>query len=204
MKRKIWPASALLAIFLVSAFPSASGAHVHEGMSSAAGLTKAQINKINTAINESFTQAMATATTTRSDATLTSSATVTASGRFKCATGGYIDTSYTMTNLFTKSTGVSALTGQGRQLIANWRCIAGWVINGNPYISHGLTGTALAGKANMHGTMGGGWKAVGPKKFKQTCKFVGDTKYTPDAKNGVTTIRITCVPGGVTNITERF
>lgn len=204
MKNRISLASGFVAALLLATIQIPSSAHMPESLSMATGMSKAQITKVGDAINQSFAQAMATAKTTTSDSTLNTSVMLLANGRFKCSAGGYIDTTYTMRSITTKSTGNATITASGRQTFTGWRCITGWTINGNPYISHGLSGSVVAGKKSMRGTMGGGWKATGPNKFKQNCRLSGITQYATTGNSGVTTIRINCVPGGTTNIAERF
>lgn len=204
MKHRIPLTSAFVAAFLLATIQIPSSAQMPASLSMATGMTKTQITKIGEAINQSFAQAMTTAKTTTVDSNLSTSVTLSATGRFKCAAGGYIDTTYTMRSITVKNTGNATITGSGRQTFTGWRCVSGWTINGNPYISHGLSGSVIAGKKSLRGTMGGGWKATGPKKVKQSCQLKGNTQYAATGNSGVTTIRINCVPGGITNITEPF
>ncbi len=192
---------AALTLFTIQ-FPS--NAEMPRSLSMASGMSTAQIKLVGAAINASFAQAMAGAKTTKTDSNITATATLTASGRYKCSLGGYINTSYTIRSVSFKNTGNVTMSGSGQQTLTDWRCVKGWVINGDPYISHTLTGSVFAGKTSMSGTMGGGWKSTGPNKAKQSCQLRANTQYAANGRNGVTTIHITCVPGGLTNITERF
>ncbi len=204
MKYRYRLTSAFIAALVMSSIQIPSSAQMPESFSMATGMSKAQITKIGDDINQAFTKAMAAAKTSTNVSNLSASVTLTANGRFTCSKGGYINTTYTMRSITMKNTGNVTMTGSGHQTLSNWRCVTGWIVNGDPYISHTLSGSVFAGKTSMRGTMSGGWKATGPSKTKQSCQLSGSTQYATTGNSGVTTIRINCVPGGTTNITERF
>lgn len=204
MNNKSALTAALVAVFIASASQIPSSAQANRAFRSAVGMTDAQIKAIGTAVNDSFAAAMDTAKTTGTTSTTTNTATVSASGTYPCASGGYIKTVYSMVMVAIRATGKVTITGGGKQTIVGWKCVKGWLVNGNPYISHTLSGTRTGNNTSMKGGMGGGWTAIGPNKMKQVCQFRGDTQYQSNGTNGVTSIRIACKPGGTTNITERF
>lgn len=204
MKYKYGLTSAFVAASVLTSFQIPSNASVTKSFSMATGMTKAQITKVGDAINQSFAKALATAKPTTTVSNLSISVTLSANGRYKCSTGGYINTTYTMRSITIKNTGNVTMSGYGHQTLSDWRCVTGWIINGDPYISHTLTGSVFAGKTTMRGTMSGGWKATGPSKAKQSCQLSGSTQYAATGNSGVTSIRVTCVPGGTTSFTERF
>jgi len=170
----------------------------------ASGMTKTQL----TALGESFDQSMSQAMNAGKSTTVTSNTTVTvtlsAGGRYKCAKGGYIDSTMTLRTVVAKATSNATIAGSGRQTIANWKCLTGWTVNSNPYLTYKITGTVIAGVTKMAGTTTGAWKSTGANKAKQSCNVKGSTTYSADGKTGLAAYSITCVPGGTTTIKERF
>lgn len=102
---------------------------------------------------------------------------------YTCPKGGRIITSGTITgtiegnNLMTEQ-----LSGTVTQTITNWRCVKGWVVDGDPYINILYEQTGFSSTQKITG----GWKAVGPKKVKQSCQLRGTESNT----------RYICKPGG--------
>lgn len=193
-----------IAALLLTSSQIPSNAHMSEALSMATGMSKAQISQIGDQLGQAYAKALAAAKPSTSVSKLSASVTVSANGRYTCSTGGYINTTYTLRSITTINTGNVTMTGSGHQTLSHWRCVTGWIVNGDPYVSHTLTGSLFAGKTSLRSTISGGWKATGPNKVKQSCQMSGSTQYSAIGNSGVTTIRVNCVPGGSTNITEHF
>lgn len=196
--------SAFVAILVISSLQIPSSAQMQESFARVAAMTKTQLTALGKSFDESLTKAMAAGKTTTVTTTTSVSSTLSANSRFNCAKGGYITSTMTLRTLVTKSTGNATVAGSGRQTIANWKCVTGWVVNGNPYLTYKISGSVVAGVTKMVGNTTGAWKSTGPNKSKQSCQLKGTTTYSPDGKTGVATYSIKCVPGGTTTITEKF
>lgn len=204
MKYRYRMTSAFIAILVISSLQIPSSAQMQQTFMMASGMTKAQLTTLGDAFDSSLTKAMAEGKTTTVSTTANVTSTLVANGRFTCAKGGFITSTMTLRTVVTKSTSNATIAGSGRQSIANWKCVTGWIVNGNPYITYKITGTIIAGVTKMSSTTSGAWKSTGPKSGKQSCRLRGTTTYAPDGKTGVVAYSITCTPGGTTTITEKF
>lgn len=204
MKYRFPLTSAFVAVLVISGLQIPSSAQMPETFSMASGMTKAQLTALGDSFDQSMTKAMEAGKTTTVTTTTSVSSTLAADGRYTCAKGGIITSTMTLRTVVTKSTGNATIAGSGRQTIANWKCVTGWIVNGNPYITYKISASIVGGVTKMIGTTSGAWKSTGPNKAKQSCQVKGTTTYSPDGKTGVATYSFICSPGGTTTVTEKF
>lgn len=202
MGRKKWVISGVGILFFLVATTVSSNAQMRESLKSASGMSKSQIaameNSLALAYQKAMTSAQVSSTSTKMSVTTKSSAdTVT-----KCSAGGYIHTTMSLKIYAAISTSPSVTTdGSGHQIISNWRCINNWIINGDPYISRLISGGSFGGQTKVSYYLSGGWKATGPNKQKQSCQTNGTWQYSTIGASGVSTVHVSCVPGGKSDIT---
>lgn len=204
MKYRYSLTSAFVALLILSSLQIPSSAHMPTSLSMASGMSKAQLTSMATSLGQAYVQAMATGKTRTTISNLSASVTVSADARFKCATGGYIHTTMTIRSVTTSNTGNTSTSGSGHQTISDWRCIKGWIVNGDPYISHTISSSTFAGSLRMSAYMSGGWKGTGPNKVKQSCQTRSETQYSTLGSSGFTTVHAKCVPGGASDLTTHF
>jgi hypothetical protein len=130
--------------------------------------------------------------------------TVSTNSRWTCNAGGYINTTMTIRAVVTTKNASANVSGSGHQTISNWGCIKGWIVNGDPYISHTISSSTFAGTFRTSAYMSGGWKATSPNKAKQSCQTTSETQYSSIGSIGFTTVHAKCVPGGLSDITTHF
>lgn len=204
MKYKYQLTSAFIAALIISGLQIPSSAQMPESFSMAAGMSKAQLSSMESSLAQAYAQAMAAAKPKISVSKLTVTMTSSADARFKCSVGGYIHTTMTLRSVTTNNTGNTSLSGSGHQTISDWRCVKGWIVNGDPYISHTISSSVFAGSYRASAYMSGGWKATGPNKVKQSCQTRSETQYSSLGSSGFTTVHAKCVPGGSTDLTTHF
>lgn len=170
----------------------------------AAGMSKGQLASMEGALSQAYAQAMASGKTRNTVSNLGATVTLSADSRYTCASGGYIHSTMTLRTIVTANNGNATISGSGHQTIADWRCVKGWIVNGDPYVSHTISSSYFAGTFRMSVYMSGGWKATGTNKAKQSCQTTANSQYSTIGNSGVTTVHIRCVPGGSTDITTRF
>lgn len=204
MQSKYRLTAAFMAALIISSLQIPSSAQMPESLVMASGMTKTQL----TALGKSFDQSMASAMDLGKSTTVTTNTTVTvnlsANNRYKCAKGGYIDSTMALRTVVIKATGNATIAGAGRQVITGWKCLPGWTVTSNPYLTYKITGTIIKGVTKMAGSTTGSWKSTGTSNAKQSCQVNGSTSYAADGKTGLVSYTITCVPGGTTVIKERF
>ncbi|MDP1710952.1 MAG: hypothetical protein Q8K86_00655 [Candidatus Nanopelagicaceae bacterium] len=192
-------------IFLLAGPAVTVNAQTSESFRTAAGMSKTQVKVMTDALAVAYRQAQGAAKNSITGATkLSISSTSTADRRYTCSLGGYIHTTMTTRVIVTMNTGNSTTSGSGHQTISDWRCIKGWVVNGDPYYSHTISGSIFAGKVRISTHISGGWKAIGPNKAKQSCQTSGNSQYSTIGNSGVTTLHVRCVPGESYDVTTHF
>lgn len=211
MKYRYRMTSAFVAILVVSSLQIPSSAQMQETFSMASGMTKTQIQKIYDGLDKAMSDVGAALTkaanagkTEITETTLTRSGTLAIEYRSTCTSGGYIGSKMATTTVLTKSTSYLTVSGSVRQTISNWKCVAGWKVNGALNLTYKLSGPSTGENATASGAVSGAWKSTGPKNTKQSCQLKGSVQQNAAGGNASETIRITCVPGGVTVITEKF
>lgn len=204
MKYRFQMTSVFTALLVISSLQIPSSAQMLQSLSMATGMSKVQLNSMTNSLEKAYAQAMATAKTTTSVTTLSASISISADARYKCSAGGYIHTTMTTRSVTTSNTGNTTASGSGHQTISDWRCIKGWIVNGDPYISHTISSSMFAGSVRMSAHMSGGWKAIGPNKVKQSCQTSAESQYSSLGSSGFTTVHAKCVPGGTTDLTTHF
>ncbi|MFA5918834.1 MAG: hypothetical protein WC800_04790 [Candidatus Nanopelagicaceae bacterium] len=204
MNRFRWAGTITTVLVLLAGVAPATNAQSSASFRSATGMSKAQVKVMTDALGVAYRQAMSTAKTTINTSKLSVSTTSTADRRYRCSLGGYIHTTMTTRVIVTMNTGNSNTSGSGHQTISDWRCIKGWVVNGDPYLSHTLSGSVFAGKFRVSTHVSGGWKATGPNKAKQSCQTSGNAQYSTIGKSGVATVHVRCVPGESYDVTTHF
>ena len=190
-------------LLLVGLAPATYG-QTSKTFRTAAGTSQAQVKVMTDSLAEAYRQAMLGAKTTITPSKLSVSTTSTVDRRYTCSLGGYIHTTMTTRIIVTMNTGNSNTSGSGHQTISDWRCIKGWVVNGDPYLSHTISGSIFAGKVRVSTHISGGWKATGPNKAKQSCQTSGNVQYSTIGNSGVTTVHVRCVPGESYDVTTHF
>lgn len=204
MKFRYSLTSTFIALLVVSSLQIPSSAQMPTSLSMAAGMTKAQLNSMTSSLEKAYAQAMATAKISTSVSKLSATISISADARFACAAGGYVHTTMTTRSVTTSNTGNTSASGSGHQTISNWRCIKGWIVNGDPYVSHTISSSMFAGSFRTSAYMSGGWKAIGPNKVKQSCQTRAESQYSSLGSSGFTTMHAKCVPGGTTDFTTHF
>lgn len=204
MKYRYQLTSAFIAALVISSLQIPSSALMPQSFSMAAGMSKAQLTSMESSLGQAYSQAMASAIPKTSVSKLTVTISFSADARFKCSAGGYIHTTMTLRSVMTNSTGNTSASGSGHQTISDWRCVKGWIVNGDPYISHTISSSMFAGSFRTSAYMSGGWKATGPKKVKQSCQTRSEAQYSSLGSSGFSTVHAKCVPGGSTDLTTHF
>lgn len=204
MKYRIQLTSVFTAALVLASLQIPSSAQLPTSLSRASGMSKAQLMSMESSLGQAYAKAMATAKPTSTVSKLTVSITLSADARFTCSAGGYIHTTMTLRSVTTNSNGNTNASGSGHQTISDWRCIKGWIVNGDPYISHTISSSMFAGTYRTSAYMSGGWKATGPNKVKQSCQTRSETQYSSLGSSGFTTVHAKCVPGGATDLTTHF
>lgn len=204
MKYRFQLTSAFIAVLVISSLQIPSSAQMPQSLFMAAGMSKAQLNSVTSSLDKAYEHAMATAKTTTSVSNLSASITISADARYKCAAGGYIHTTMTTRSITTSKNGNTTTSGSGHQTISDWRCTKGWIVNGDPYISHTISSSMFAGSVRASYYLSGGWKAIGPNKVKQSCQTRAEAQYSSLGSSGFTTLHVKCVPGGNTDLTTHF
>lgn len=174
-------------------------------------MTKVQIQKVYDGLDKAITQvgaaiskAASAGKTKITDTTSTRSGTLSVDDRYTCATGGYIGSTMKTTTVLAKSTNYLTVSASVRQTISNWKCVAGWTVNGGLSLNYKISGPSTGETSSASGAVSGNWKSVGPKNTKQSCVLKGNVQEGVAGANPTETIRITCEPGGVTVITEKL
>jgi hypothetical protein len=195
----------------ITSLQTPSSAQMPTSLSMATGMSKAQIQKVYDGLDKAITQvgsaiskAANAGKTKITDTTLTRSGTLAVDDRYTCASGGYIGSTMSTTTVLTKATGFLTISATVRQTISNWRCVADWVVNGSLNLNYKISGTSTGETSGASGGVSGAWKSVGPKGTKQSCQLKGSVQEGTVGAKPTETIRITCVPGGVTVITEKL
>lgn len=203
--------SAFVAILVISSLQIPSSAQMQETFTMASGMTKPQIQKIYDGLDKAMSDVGAALSkaanagkTVITETTLTRSGTLAVEYRSTCTSGGYIGSRMTTTTVLTKSTNFLTISGSIRQSLSNWKCVVGWTVNGSLNLTYKLSGPSTGENATASGAVSGAWKSTGPKKTKQSCQLKGSVQQGNAGEKATETIRITCTPGGVTVITEKF
>lgn len=204
MYRFRWASTITTVLLLLAGLAPATNAQTSASFRTAAGMSEAQVKTMADALSVAYRQAMLKANTRITASTLSVSTTSSADRRYTCSLGGYIHTTMTTKVIVTLNTGNSNTSGSGHQTISDWRCIKGWVVNGDPYFSHTISGSTFAGKFRISTHISGGWKATGPNKSKQSCQTSGNAQYSTIGNSGVTTVHVRCVPGESYDVTTHF
>lgn len=203
MKNSKWTIAVATTVFLLAGPLTAVNAQTSESFRTAAGMSKAQVKVMTDALGVAYRQAVTGAKTAVTWSKLGVSTTSTADARYTCSLGGYIHTTST-TRVIVTTNGNSNTSGSGHQTISDWRCIKGWVVNGDPYLSHTISGSMFAGKISFSTHLSGGWKATGPNKAKQSCQTSGNSQYSTIGNSGFVTVHVRCVPGESYDVTTHF
>lgn len=204
MKYRYQLTAAFTAALVVTSLQIPSSAQMPRALSMATGMSKAQLMSMESSLGQAYAQAMASAKPKTSISNLSISISLSVDSRFKCTAGGYIHTTMTVRSTTSNNGGNTNTSGSGHQTIADWRCIKGWIVNGDPYISHTISSSMFAGTFRTSTYMSGGWKATGPNKVKQSCQTRSETQYSSLGSSGFTTVHAKCVPGGSTDLTTHF
>ena len=180
---------------------------------SVAGMSTSQIQAIEIALSTALLKASASAKTKLTNITNGQGAvvgfvsTMTVDEIFRCAVGGTIHSTWiqkTMSEIANDLSATGSINGSGHQIISGWKCVKGWIIDGDPYLSRLLSGKMFAGSTSMNYYLSGGWKALGPNKAKQSCQVTGNRQSSNNILGGVSTVHVSCVPGGKTDTTMRW
>jgi len=200
MKYRFWSISALAVTLFLPTLQTSTSAQMPDLFKSATGMSKSQITIMENSLVAAQSKAMAGAKITTS---VTSTRTTTkwvAEGTTKCSAGGYIRSTMTTSIVGTISASPKVwVDGSGHQTISNWKCVTGWIVNGDPSINRLINGSAFS-YIDVRYYLSGGWKATGPSKQKQSCQTSGNWHYTSIGSSGVSNVHISCVPGIKTDI----
>lgn len=213
MKKVKWIAAlGVLLLFLV-ATATPSNAQNSTRFSQASGMSKTQLTALTTALAKalSLMWSKASTKTTSNAGSITKlsqmKVTITISGdsTYPCSKGGYIHSILTMrSEAKDPASGNMSTNGSGTQSIVNWRCVTGWIVNGDPYVSLLITQSSFAGTANARLNYGAGWKAIGPNKLKQSCRISSEIAWSSIGNSGFNNVHVKCMPGGSTDLTLHF
>lgn len=204
MKHRIPVTSAFVAALLLGTLQIPSSAQIHENFSMAAGMSTAQITAMENSLLDAQAKAMASAKFISSYNMTRTTTKLEANGTTKCAAGGFIRTTMSMSIIGTVSAKPKvSISGSGHQLISDWKCVKGWIVNGDPSINRLITGGSFS-YIDVRYYLSGGWKATGPSKQKQSCQTNGNWHYISIGRSGVSTIHISCVPGTKTDVTQHW
>ncbi len=204
MKYRFQLTAVIVAAVVLLSLQIPTNAQMPTSLAMATGMSKTQLNMMESALGQAYNSAIAKAKTTMTQSKLSTSITVSANSRWTCAAGGYINTTMTIGTVVTTKTASANISGSGHQTISSWRCVTGWIVNGDPYISHTISSSTFGGQLRTSAYMSGGWKATGPNKTKQSCQTTSETQYSSIGSSGFTTVHAKCVPGGSTDITTHF
>ncbi|HLG90587.1 MAG TPA: hypothetical protein VI336_00255 [Candidatus Saccharimonadales bacterium] len=160
------------------------------------GMTTGQIEAMQRQLTDAFTSAFSQA---RQSVSCTTSGSclvrVTIDYTTSCTTGGKIHTLGGWSGTATPS--IASFGLSTTQTITDWRCIGGWIVNGDPYISYSgrVTGTGASTSIDIGQSLG--WKAVNAtdNARKQSCQTSGQVNYSSRG-NGSADFSSSCVPGG--------
>lgn len=178
----------------------------------AGGMTKSQIAAMEMSINKAVAQA--TARPTPSVSCNKSGTSCLLSFRYdatrRCSMGGSIHVLGTLSGTASRSSlnpGSVWLHGNITVSIMNWRCVGGWVVNGDPYVSYALGIDTHSIFSALTLSQSGGWLATTPKgakpALKQSCQTQGSVSYG-SFLGGRATQHVRCVPGGAYDVTQKF
>lgn len=120
---------------------------------------------------------------------------------FKCAAGGSIHTIGSWGGLVT--TKQVFLSGQFHQTILNWKCVKGWIINGDPYLSYTASQFGSGSMMTVSYTRSGGWLGKGKSGSKLSCQARADGAYNQKT-GGHVNVHAKCIPGGSTDFSQLF
>ena len=136
------------------------------------GLTQGEVEAFVQQVNEQVSTAVANALSrvtlsgssfaTPSDASIDGIALLiyeSYTSRTNCTSGGRIEVSGTISGNDPVGT-TFAVSAQMTATITDWRCISGWIINGDPYLSQSDTVRATGGNVSFDFRDGGGFKWV--------------------------------------------
>jgi len=116
-------------------------------------------------------------------------------GTTNCSSGGHIHTLGGWSGIGNRN--IVTFSFHATQTIYDWKCIGGWTVNGDPYISYSgtVTGTGASQTVSMGQSLG--WKAskTGEKVVKQSCQTNGDVS-TSSNELGHANFHLKCKPGG--------
>lgn len=176
------------------------------------GMSKSQITTMELSINKALSQAAARPTSSVSCNSSGTSCLL--SFRYdatrRCSAGGSIHVLGTLSGTASRTSlnpGSVWLHGNITVSILNWRCIGGWVVNGDPYVSYALRIDTHSIFSALTLSQSGGWLATTPKGVKpaqkQSCQTHGSVSYG-SFLGGRATQHVRCVPGGAYDITQKF
>lgn len=204
MKYRYRITAALIAALVLSSFQFSSHAHMPQSLAMARGMTKAQITVMENELLNAQAKAVSLAKPIVSYSTKRTTTKMESTYVTKCPSGGFIRTtwSFVMTGTVSAKPKLT-ISGTGRQMISDWKCIKGWTVTGDPSINRLLTGGYFS-YVDVRYYLTGGWLAVGTKKEKQSCQTKADWHYMDIGRTGASTFHVSCTPGGNVDIVKQW